>query len=128
MIRMASVTTKMIAVIILSFFRNSLTRLPSGPLTSCGCKIQIMSPKYRETLGASEAVDIGCEHAQTPIDENRDHVPVEVAPGRLAVHAQHDRAVARALVEVMDAQRSAVAVVHFGVVRREREAGQVLET
>ena len=38
--------------------------------------------------------------------EHRDHLAVEEAPRRLAVHEQHDRPVARALVEVVDAQPS----------------------
>ena len=59
--------------------------------------------------------------------EHRDHLAVQVAPRRLAVHQQHDRRVARALVEVVDAQRAVVAGRDLDVVRREREAGQVGE-
>ena len=52
---------------------------------------------------------------------------VQVAPRRLAVQQQHHRAVGRTLVEVVHAQRAAVAVGDLGVVRLEREVGQVVE-
>ena len=74
---------------------------------------------------AAEADQVGGDAPQSGVDQHRDHRPVEEAPRRLAVHEQHDRAVGRALVEVVHAQRAAVAVGHLDVVRRERRSRAV---
>jgi hypothetical protein len=78
-------------------------------------------------VGPAEADQVRREHAQPGAGEDRDHVPVQVAPRRLAVHAEHDRSVARALVDVVDPQRAAVSVGNLGVVGLEGVAGQIPE-
>ena len=50
---------------------------------------------------------------------------VEIAPGRLPVHAKHNWPVARPGVDVVDAERAAFAIGNVGVVGREGEARQV---
>ena len=81
----------------------------------------------RRLVGAAEADQVGRDRAQPGGGEHRDHRAVEEAPRRLAVHEQHDRRVARALVEVVHAQRAVAAGWDLDVVRRERETGQVGE-
>ena len=56
-------------------------------------------------VGTAEAGEIGRHHAPTGRREDRDHAPVEIGPGRLAVQAQEVcPASARAFVEIVDAQ------------------------
>src|SRR5664280_2775651 len=76
---------------------------------------------------AAEAHEVGCDDPQTASGERRDHVTVEVAPRRLAVEQEHDRAVSRAFVEVVDPPGAAVLIVNDCVVGLEGEAGQRLE-
>ncbi len=71
---------------------------------------------------APEAHEIRSEDAVTRGDEDRDHLPVEEAPGRLAVEEEHRRRGGRALVEVVDAE-----AIHGRVARCERELGKVRE-
>ena len=75
-------------------------------------------------VGPPEPDEVGRDTPEAGLDEHRDHVAVQVAPRRLAVEQQHHRAVGRPLVEVVDAQRAALAVGDVGVVRLEREVGQ----
>ena len=51
-----------------------------------------------------EADQVGGDAAHARLDEDRDHVPVEVAPRGLAVEEQGDGPVGRPLVEVVDPQ------------------------
>jgi hypothetical protein len=57
-------------------------------------------------------------------NEDGDHVTVQERPRRLAVHQQDRRRVRRALVEVVDAQTTAVAIVDLDVLRLEAEIGE----
>src|SRR5258708_39934111 len=51
---------------------------------------------------APEADEVGRHDARAACDEPRNHPPVEIAPGRLAVQAEK-RALALTFVDVMDA-------------------------
>ncbi len=80
-------------------------------------------------VGATEAEEVGRHDAVPGRREDRDHLAVKVAPGRLAVQAQHGAAARRArgrLVEIVDAQRL-VARQLLEVVRREIEPRQAFE-
>ena len=86
----------------------------------------------RRLVALAEADEVGGDHPEPGIDQWRDHLAVEVAPRRFAMHREHDRTVGRALVEIVDTQRApwlvGVLIVHLDVVRRERIAGQVGES
>ena len=71
-------------------------------------------------VGAPEAGVVGADHPVPRRDQRRQHLAVEVGPGRLAVEAD-DRA-PLALVDVVQAQP-----VHLGVVGLEVVARQALE-
>ena len=71
-------------------------------------------------VGAAEADEVGADHAVPARDEPVEHVPVEVAPARLAVEAEDGRPAP--LVEVVQAQ-----AVDLDVVGLVGEARQVLE-
>jgi hypothetical protein len=75
----------------------------------------------------TEADQVGCDRPQAGCGQDRDHVPVEEAPGRLTVEQQHGLAVAGALVQIVHAQFPAVLVGDVGVVGREPEVGQTFE-
>ncbi len=84
-------------------------------------------------VGATEPDEVGRDAAQSCRGEDRDHLPVEEAPGRFAVHEEHYGAVARAFVEIVDAQPRVVVIVvpvrDFHVVRGEwkvREAAEAV--
>ena len=79
-------------------------------------------------VGAAEAHEVGCDTTKSGVGQDRDHLAVQEAPRRLAVHQQHDRSVGRPLVEVVNPQGSRVAARHVGVVRSERERGECSET
>ena len=51
-----------------------------------------------------EPDEIGRKNAKTLRGQQRDHMPPQVAPGRLTVQQQHGAAIARAFVDVMQAQ------------------------
>src|SRR5262249_30867229 len=55
-------------------------------------------------------------------EEDRDHLPVEIGPGRLAVQAEDGVSAGRSLVEVVDPE-----AVDVEVVRGERVAGKARE-
>ena len=75
-------------------------------------------------VGATEADEVGGDGAEARVDEQRDHLAVEVAPRRLAVHEQDGGSVGPALVEVVDAEPPAFTVVDLHVVRGEGKVGQ----
>ena len=75
-------------------------------------------------VGATEADEVGRDGAQPRVDEHRDHLAVEEAPRGLAVHQQHDLAVAWTFVEVVNSEAVAGAGGNLDVVRCEREAGE----
>src|SRR5204863_67800 len=52
-------------------------------------------------VGAPEADQVRCHHPCAARDEVRNHLPVEIAPGRLAVQAE-ERALALAFVDVIN--------------------------
>jgi hypothetical protein len=81
-----------------------------------------------QLVGLAEADQVGREHAQPRGRNRQDHVPVQVRPGRLAVQHQHRRRVARAFVNVVQAQLERALLRDLVVVRRERVVGQVRET
>ena len=60
--------------------------------------------------------EIGREHTKSRFVQDRDHMTIEITPGRLTVHTQNGFAVPRTFVEVMDSKASAVAVRYVGVV------------
>ena len=51
-------------------------------------------------VGAAETEKVGRDDAAAGRQKMRDHAPVEIAPGRLAVQAKKDRRICRALVEI----------------------------
>ena len=79
-------------------------------------------------VGLAVAGQVRRDHPHPFPDEQGDHLPVEVAPDRLTVHAQHEGAVRRTLVDVVNAQVAAVVGANGRVVGLERVAGQVRET
>jgi hypothetical protein len=81
----------------------------------------------RGLVAAAEADEVRDDDPVPGLHEGRDHGAVQVAPGGLAVHEQHRRGVAGSLVEVVDPQRPALAVVDLDVVGLEVETGQALE-
>jgi hypothetical protein len=70
-----------------------------------------------------EAHEVGCDDAEAGVEEPGDHLPVQVAPGGLAVQQQDDRGVTRPFVEGGHPQ----AVGGLRVRRLPRVAGQVGE-
>jgi len=79
-------------------------------------------------VAATEADEVGRDDTVPVGHELRDHLAVEIRPARFAVHAQHDvLGVARALVDVRDAQHGAV-LVHVGIAGLEVPVGQVHES
>ena len=75
-------------------------------------------------VALAEPDQVGCDHAMSGGNEQRDHLAIEVAPGRLTVHAQDGCGVGRPLVEVVHTKGAAVVVGDVDVVRRERIVGQ----
>jgi hypothetical protein len=75
-------------------------------------------------VGASEADEVGRHHPKPGAGDDRDHLPVQEAPGRLAVQEQHRVGVGRPFVDIVDAQRAALAVGDVEVAGREREVGE----
>ena len=90
---------------------------------------------------AREGVVLQCERLVRPpepdhvrrhapdagVGEDRDHVPIEERPRRLAMQQERDGSVGGTGVDVRHPQRAAVAVRHLGVRRRPREVRQVGE-
>ncbi len=54
----------------------------------------------RRFVGTSHAQMVHCDHAKARIDENRNHVPIEVRPGGLTMQQQDHRSIRRSLVDV----------------------------
>jgi len=79
----------------------------------------------RRLVRAAEADQVRGEHAQTVRREHRDHLPVEIAPRRLPVHADHDGPAAWTGVDVVDAERAPLAVGNVGVMGFVGETRQV---
>jgi hypothetical protein len=71
-------------------------------------------------VAPAEPDEVGADHPVPGLDEPVEHVPVEVAPARLAVEAEHGGPAA--LVDVMQAQ-----AVDLRVVGLVGVAGQVLK-
>jgi hypothetical protein len=56
-------------------------------------------------VGAAETREVRRQDAMAGVDENRDHAPIEVAPGRLAVQAEESLGrIARACIDVVQRQ------------------------
>ena len=70
-------------------------------------------------VGAAHAHEVEGHDPVTPPDQAADHVPVEVAPRRVAVQQQHRGGVARALVDEVEPQGGAVGGGDLAVVRLE---------
>jgi hypothetical protein len=79
-------------------------------------------------VGAPEPDEVGCNAAQPGGHERRDHLAVQEAPRRFAVHQEHDPAGAGTLVEVVHPEVVAIAGRHLDVVGREREVGERFES
>lgn len=76
----------------------------------------------------AEAEQVGCHHPRARGGEDRDHAPVKVTPGRLAMKAEESlRGARRPLVEVMHAQAGESRQV-LDVTGCEVSAGQSGET
>ena len=84
-------------------------------------EIEVVERFVLGLVGAAEADEVGCDDARAARQENRDHAPVQVRPGRLAVQAQ-ERALALAFVDVVHAP-----VAPLQVTGKEAEAGQLVE-
>jgi hypothetical protein len=69
-------------------------------------------------------------HRQRPQvgGEDGDHFAIQARPGRLTMQQQHDLAVTRSFVEVVDPPAAAVPSVHLDVVGLEEVVDQVDET
>ena len=73
-------------------------------------------------VASAEAHEIRGNASVPPIDEDRDHRSVEVAPAGLAVQEKDGRRVRRSFIDVVDPH-----VAGVDVVRRKRIAGQIGE-
>ena len=81
-----------------------------------------VSVHARRLVRTPEADEVGHDAAMARFDENGDHLPEEVRPGRLAVEQQDHFAIDRPLVQVVDA-----VTIDLHIVWLEVEARQVLE-
>ena len=70
-------------------------------------------------VGTATTHEVWCHHAMAGGHENGDEVPVQERPRGFAMHEQHGRRIARAFIDVRNAQAT-----HFRVVRRIGEVGQ----
>src|SRR5256886_12162818 len=82
---------------------------------------------FRGLVRASEPDEVGDHRSEAGAGDDRDHLPVEEAPGRLAVQEQHRVGTRWALVDVVHAQRAPLAVVDLDVMRREWIIGERVE-
>ena len=71
----------------------------------------------------TKAQQIGNDSAVTRVDKYWDHLAIEVGPARFAMDKQHDRAVGRTFVQVVDSIAVYILVVSIIVL-----AGQVFES
>ena len=78
-------------------------------------------------VGAAEADQVRGHDLQPGAGQDRDHLAVEVRPGRLAVHEQHHRGGGVSLAQVVHPEGAAVAIGDLRVVGLEVEAGQAGE-
>ena len=80
--------------------------------------------RVRGFVRAAKTNQVWHQHAVAGSDQHRDHLAVQVRPGGLAVHQQHRRRVARALVDVGHAQAAQLQVVRgVGKVGQAGKAG-----
>src|SRR5205085_3519287 len=84
-------------------------------------EIERVEPFILRLVRAPEADKVGRDDAPASGDEARKHLPVEIAPGRLAMQAEK-RASAAPLVEVMHA-----VAAPLNVMRRVAKTGQIGE-
>ena len=71
-------------------------------------------------VGFTVANQVRCNHAHSGLVQMRNHFPIQITPYGLAMHAEDNRAISGALVDVMDAQFIAVFSCDVGVVGRKR--------
>ena len=100
--------------------------LQAEPLNERGHRIDVkfvrMHGAIDRLVRTAKANKIGRDCAQARCGQQRDHLAIEVAPGRLAVQQQHDLTIARAFVQIVNA-----VIDHILVVRLEcefRKAGK----
>ena len=70
-------------------------------------------------VGAAKTDQVRRQHTVASGHQYRDHLAVQVRPGGLAVHQQHRRGLARALIDIGHAQ-----AIEFQVTRGVRKIGQ----
>ena len=78
-------------------------------------ELPAVDPVVDRLVGATEPEKVRSHHPVAGSDKPRDHAPIQISPGRLAVETQHDRAFGRANIDVMHPQ-PAVAGQVFEVV------------
>jgi hypothetical protein len=62
---------------------------------------------------ATEPDEVRSDDTEPGVHQDWDHVAIEKAPSRLAVHAQDDRTVGWAFFDVVDAKRPTVPIRHL---------------
>src|SRR5581483_5043269 len=72
----------------------------------------------RQLVGLAEADEVRRDRTHAGRHERRDHLAIEITPGRLTVQEQRNRSIARPLVEVMHAQAGDVEPVRLEAVAR----------
>jgi hypothetical protein len=67
-------------------------------------------------VGLSETDEVRHDDAVTCVEQYRDHLAIEITPGRLSVEQQHWSSVTRSFIEVMHPQMSTLGVGDVGKV------------
>jgi len=84
-------------------------------------------PARRGLVGFAVADQVRGDNAHAGGGQVGDYMPIQVAPHRLAVHAQHHWTIGRTFIKVVNTQVAPVVGLYGGVVGRERIVRQSFE-